>query len=1092
MTKSNTLWKRVGGIAVAVVMASTALAFVTGASATASADEELDTNTLYQEGVELDTELEEEGAVLFQNDNNALPLVDDGITVDLYGYMSYNIIHGGGGSGKGKWDSNCLQEKEAFELAGLDVNDELWNWHGSSSGANLVQESWIADNGGELVNANTYNLPEVTADTYRGYTGEKNDVAVVTFGRQGHEGAELPMHMDDYYIDSNLSIRGDYTRTYLDPTETELELLEYLDTQYETIIILINSSNVMAIDEYLEYSDACLWIGGPGEAGLIGVAHVLLGEDGTGQQISPGGRTADTWMSDFYSNVVFYNNGGGTQYENITAEGRGKDYNQYEEGIFMGYRWYETAYADQLVVTGTPTYNEDGSIAEQPTTYDFYNDYDEIVTMPFGGGLSYTTFDWEVVESDIPLEVHGTNSITVRVTNTGDWAGKDVVQIYMNAPYYEGGIDKAEVVLVGFAKTDRLKPGESGTVTITFDTDDLASYDYLGYKASLAGEDNRGNPRWGGFVLEAGDYEFRVQSDAHTQKTSAVEVTLGEDYIYAEDGTYEGAVGARDSDQEAAYNKVNDVNATDGSGMIYMQRYSMEDDWDTICNKGKSTVPGTDKSLGCREDELTTKASLGEGQATAINLGQQETATITYEVPYQDGDSQTITLNYSYQAATEFVGNDNNYYGLSNDDDYYKEAVANVGQSTTSYTPDTRWTRSDSGVISETDAITTSTDPDDSYGWDEVPADDSRWDDWVDQGAWSDYAQLQGTGYLNAYASMGLERGSASDGPGEAGTGGKENNTWWCSEVVMASTWNPELVERVGVAYGKQCLNTGITSCFGPAMDTHRSPFGGRNFEYYSEDGFLSGMMCLAETAGIQSVGVGTFNKHFMLNDLDGGRSGQIDYCNEQAIREIYIRAWEYSMKSEDANMSGMMASLNRIGITWANSGVYIGIVRDEYGWNGLIISDGMDGVNYSGEVKAAFSGIACLLWQYSTADDSQAEQNDGYIFTNANASASSINDYFGAYQLREIAKTRLWYDTHKQTSEDPIFTMDYWTAEVSYNYEMMDVSDLTAVDYTDTEGEGETESGCGSAVSGLTGLAIAVPAIAAVIYVSRRRRSSK
>ena len=1085
MTKTKSFWKRAGCLAVAAAVGF-GIPFVASSVSTTASAEEYDTNTLYEEGVELSTELEEEGAVLFQNENSSLPLEED-ITVDLYGYLSYNIIHGGGGSGKGKWDSNCLQEKEAFELGGLDVNDELWDWHGSASGANLTQESWVADNGGELVNGNTYNLPEVTADMYRTYTGEKNDVAIVTFGRQGHEGAELPMHMDENYIDCNLSILGDYTRTYLEPTSVELELLEYLDSQYEKVILLLNTSNVMLIDEYLEYTDACLWIGGPGEAGLIGVAHVLRGKDGTGLEISPSGRTADTWMSDFYSYVVFYNNGGGTRYGNQTSGSYA--YNQYEESIFVGYKWYETAYAEQLVLTGTPVYADDeGTIAEEAKTYDFYNDYDEIVTMPFGGGLSYTSFDWEVVSYDVPLEAHGTNSITVRVTNTGNYAGKDVVQIYMNAPYYEGGIDKAEVSLVGFAKTDRLRPGESGTVTITFETDDLASYDYLGYKASERGEDHRGNDKWGGFVLEEGDYEFRIQSDSHTQKTEPVAVTLEQDYIYAEDGTLENAVGIRASDETEAYNKLNDVNATDGSGMIYMQRSTMAEDWDTICNKNN---PNALTSAGCREDELATQASLGSGQASAINLGQQQTTTVTYDVPYQD-TTKEVTYNYSYQAATEFVGNTNNYWGLSNNDQTYIDAVANVGQSTTNYSTSTRWVRD--GAIDENDALVTdgNTNEEETYGWDEVPADDPRWDDWVDQGTWAEYAQLQGTQYLSAYESMGLSGGRASDGPGEAGTGGYDNNTWWCSEVVMASTWNPELVERVGEAYGKQCIASGITSCFGPAMDTHRSPFGGRNFEYYSEDGFLSGMMCLAETAGIQRQGVGTFNKHFMLNDLDGGRSGQIDYCNEQAIREIYIRAWEYAMKSEEAPMSGMMASLNRIGITWANSGLYIGIVREEYGWNGLIISDGMDGVAYSGEVKAAYSGIACLLWQNTVAMDSEAEQNDGYIFTNCVAETGSIADYFGAYQLREVAKSRLWYDTHILSSEEPIFSLaDYWVSEISYNYEMMDVSDLTAVDYDAAGTEEETDSGCGSVVAGVAGIAIAIPVIAGIVIFARRRQKN-
>ena len=258
----------------------------------------------------------------------------------------------------------------------------------------------------------------------------------------------------------------------------------------------------------------------------------------------------------------------------------------------------------------------------------------------------------------------------------------------------------------------------------------------------------------------------------------------------------------------------------------------------------------------------------------------------------------------------------------------------------------------------------------------------------------------------------------------------------------MASTWNLELIERVGILYGKQCVRTGITSCYGPAMDTHRSPFGGRNFEYYSEDGLLSGLMCIAETAGIQSEGVGTFNKHFMLNDLDGGRSGQIDWCNEQALREIYIRAWEYSIKHEDAPMSGMMASLNRIGLSWGHSGVYTGILREEFGFKGLLISDGMDVESATGAVKAAFVQIACLLWSKPVTAETSVSQ-DGYVFEGNVVSHDTIADYYAVYQLRQTWKNRLWYDTHILCDGD-IFDMSYWEPLVTKNYETMDVANLT------------------------------------------------
>ena len=1071
MMKGKKILRRSLVALIALLLGVTVVAGMTASVRfTAKAEEPTYTQQeLYQEGYKLSVELEEDGSVLFQNEGNALPLGTD-VQADLYGYMSYNIIHGGGGSGEGRWDSDCLQETAAFELAGLDVNDELWAWHGGANGGpGIKQESWVTDSGGDRVNQRTQDIPEVSVDDYRdaldkGIAKPESNVAVVTFGRQGFEGSEMPMSMADNYIDYDSTRRGSADRTYLDPMETELELLDFLknEAKYDKIIVLINSANVMTLGEYMEYSDALLWIGHPGEAGLVGVAEVLMGQDTTGKQISPGGRTADTWMTDFYSSPVMYNNGGGCTYANLTTGGMGggAQYNQYEEGIFMGYRWYETAYADKLVLEGT-----DGK------TFDYYNDYDDIVAMPFGGGLSYTEFEWEVVSSNIDLTAGGHNSITVKVSNTGDYAGKDTVQIYVNAPYNEGGIDKAEVSLVGFAKTERLRPGESGTVTIEFETDDFASYDYRGIKNDVDGTDHVGNEKWGGWVLEAGEYEFRVQCNSHDQKTEPVKATLDADIIYNEETGI-----MRAGDETYAYNKINDVNAGDGSGMIWMSRNTIKEDWASITNNGTG-----------RQDQLAEKASLGDAQSRAVNTAQKAKTTVTLNAPYKNG-TKAITMTYGYQASTEPVGADTvNYWGKTHNDQTYIAAVANVGKSTTGYTADTRFERN--GDISATDKVTTSTDPANSYGWDEVPYEDERWNDWVDQASWTEIVNFQGTQWNGAFESLGIDAISALDGPGEAGTGNKEGNTWWPCEVVMASTWNPELVERVGEAYGKQCVRTGITSCYGPAMNTHRSPFGGRNFEYYSEDGFLAGMMCLAETTGIQRQGVGTFNKHFMLNDLDGGRSGQIAFCNEQALREIYIRAWEFSMKSEVAPLSGMMASLNRIGLSWGNRGVYVGIIREEFGWHGLAITDGMDNVQYSGAVKAAFSGIACLLWRSTVIGDEA--NNDGSIFTGNNVNGG-IADYYGAYMPRETMKQRLYYDTHIIAPEDRLFTMDYWQSINSVNYEEMPVSNLTAATQPET-GEDPDEGGCGgTSVAGFAMIAAILAAALGTGFALRRAAKKK
>lgn len=977
----------------------------------------------FEEGYEIDIEMMEEGAVLLKNADNTLPLDKSKTGLDLFGYASFNPLYGGGGSGDGGWDEYCYPTGDAFQISGFTVNTELESWYSDDMGA--VREEWSDNAGSGKVSKERYNVPEFTVDQYK--TSEDvqntNNVAVVTFARNGAEGAELPLNMSKYYIDYDFTEYGSADKTYLDPTATELELLEYLNGRYDTIVVLIESSNVMNLSfiEDEKYGvDACLWIGGPGESGLIGVGNLLAGE------ANPSGHLPDTYAYDFGSMPAFYN-GGLTYYSNeYIGPGRQSinvdsgtinhdawGYYQYEEGIYVGYRWYETAYAEGIKVEAKPYAGVDNFDSVTATTYDF-SDYDSIVQFPFGYGGSYTTFEWKVTDSSIDLTAGGENTISVEVTNTGDVAGKDVVQVYMHAPYNDGGIEKAEVVLVGFAKTPEIAAKDSAEVEITFSTDDIASYDYEGWKIE-----------GGGYVLEAGEYEFRIRSDSHNDMTEPVKATLGEDILYTGE-TH------RDSDEKAASNMMDDVSAGDGN-MIYLNRSDLVEGWNSIVKDGRE-----DRNIA--EGDVAAADWVIDAIETSYIDGRNWTAndSTTVKVPVRVKGG-TVEREYTYYFAGANVAGymETSPEGLSVNDEKYVSLTENIGKgdkgwkitdrflldggerTQTVYTTEAYLEACGISSVEEggTGDVPTEDEwlEENTYGWEDIAYEDEMWTDLLDQVTLEELITAHGRNSgQGAIDSVGKTASSYSDGPGEAGNGNREKNTWFCSEVVMAATWNVELIERVGVAYGHDCVNYGITSTYAPAMDTHRTPFGGRNFEYYSEDGLLAGKIGAAEVRGIQSVGVGVFCKHFLLNDLDGNRTGAMTWCNEQALREIYSKPYELCAKEGDA--SGIMASLNRIGVSWAHSGIYLELIRNEWGWHGVTVTDG---IGWGGD-KYTTGSVACMSGGITTLGTSPVTQ---YSDRDGDASQNA----FGRYMLYENCHRLLYQWVHVGSSEINVAQNNAW-----------------------------------------------------------------
>lgn len=934
-----------------------------GMSGSSSSDSAMSDADCMEEGRDVDTEIESEGAVLLRNENNTLPL-EKGSKVTILGAMSYNYICGGTGSAGGKYDEYTYTMKEAFdgsktEGSGvstekyLDVNEKAWNWleeavggsrnadskyegHTGTGELSTIAGSDYVENKDAYGNGDWGGYSRVCEFDESVYEDNKdsfmqdgyNDVAIVTFGRSGAEGASPVMDYDGDGVASTGT-------TYLQLSEDELGLLDFCNKNYDKTIVLINSSTPIELGEIEqeEYGvDACLWIGHPGEAGLVGVAQVLTGD------VNPSGHLVDTYAYDMSTMPSFYNNDDNkyTNVENIKTgfdQSNNFGYYQYEEGIYVGYRFYETADAEGY-------FDSDAF-----TTHEWKNGtakgYDEVVQYPFGYGLSYTTFDEEVTASNIDLTAHSSNSITVKVTNTGDVAGKQVVQLYQEAPYGTDetcgisgvGLQKSAKALIGFQKTGIIEPGESEEVTITFDTDDLASFDSYGH---------------GCYVLEKGDYKFHIGLDAHEDVCDPVEASLSESIIYDEDNA-----GARSSDEEVAKVAMSDVDAGDGNMLDgYLSRSDFTGGMETIMQHESS----------CKEEALSD--ALVDVLATPA-LGTTE---YTYET-YENGQKvQKTTTKYVGGADYEAYATDENVDGKDQNDDSYLYDDENT-EHKIDYGKVYYVVVDDNGdPVVDDDGNYQVTEDETSKRLDvnceflkDVDYSNEIWAYLLDETTLDEQINVQGNlGWSTpAVESVNKTREDVVDGPGESGNGNSSygTNTWFTSAVVNASTWNPYLLNKLGIAYAHQSIKNNLAGAYAPAMNTHRTPFGGRNFEYYSEDGFIGGKMGAAEVAGLQSEGIYVYIKHMAMNDNDTNRDGNITWFSEQAAREIMLKDYEicvketYVVDDDEAGTGhfetgqgtlGIMASLNRDGISMFHPGMYRTILRNEWGFNGLVVTDGV------------------------------------------------------------------------------------------------------------------------------------------------------
>lgn len=784
-----------------------------------------------------------EGFVLLRNENAALPLAESP-RVTLFGVNSRDILYGGGGSGA--VDTSTVPTlKSALENSGFVVNPTMWDFYTTGPAKDIHMD--VADMAGTGRYVIHEAHPNLFTSAQTGTFADYGDAAIVTIARSGSESADVPTLYDDSYARS-MDIEGflgafhsdpvdspeDIGRHYLELTYTEEELLRYVSGQFDTVIVLINSGNPMELS-FLEQDefgvDACLWIGNPGQDGLYALGELLVGV------ANPSGRVVDTYAYDPL-NAPAVANFGAHNMDN--ADGAiHTAYVVYQEGIYVGYKYYETRYEDAVLGQGNAgvwTYADE-------------------VQFPFGYGLSYTTFTKELVDSK---QSGDTFTFQVKVTNTGDQEGKDVVQLYAQSPYTDydkaNGVEKSAVQLVGFAKTATLKPGGSETVTITVAEEELKSYD-----ASA-------NNGAGTFILETGDYYFTAADNAH----------------------------------EA----VNNILAAKGaSGM-----------------DGPANADNVKSFTLSASDKYAVSAVTG---APITNL-------------FADADMRTYDKDFTYLTRNDWTGTFPQTYQLA----ATPEMVAALAIPTGIDDPN-----AEMPVTGQSNGLTLAMMRD-------IPADDPTWDDLLDQ---LTPAEMYNLVRVGGYQTQTVNSVSAPatvcvDGPayvGNAGTTGvtrPEATYAWCSEIVLASTWNLDMLENMGRLIGEDCLAQGdlnFAGWYAPAMNIHRTAFSGRNFEYYSEDGFLSAQMGAATVRGATERGVICFVKHFALNDQETNRSGISTFANEQSIREIYLKAFETSITQENGTL-GLMASMNRVGLTWSGNhkGLMTGLLRDEWGYDGIVITD--------------------------------------------------------------------------------------------------------------------------------------------------------
>lgn len=787
-------------------------------------------DTTVSKANELAKEVQSEAITMLKNDDSNLPLSNK--KVNVFGWGSTNPVYGGTGSGSMSKQYKTVSLLDGMKQAGLKTNTEL----------SKLYTDYRKDRPEVGMFAQDWTLPEVPAKQYSDKlvsdAKDFSDEAVVVLTRVGGEGADLPTDMKAKGITykNNSKDYDDFQKgeSFLQLSKTERDMIDLVTSNFKKVTLVYNGANTFQFDFLNDYPQiqSVVWCPPAGQTGFSALGEVLAGET------NPSGKTSDTFLKDLTKSVS-YNNFGKFEYTNMADKAAkykgftGDDvtaipgFVNYSEGIYVGYKFYETASDEGLI------------------------NYDDTVAFPFGYGLSYTSFDQKL---DSVKYKGGKVTVTATVTNTGDKAGKDVVEVYYNPPYTDGGIEKASKNLAGFEKTKELQPGESQKVTVKFDDDDMASYDYKGAKA---------------YMLEKGDYDISIQSDSHhviDHKAITVKDTV----------TYDSDSNTHNGDKTVATNQFDDV----AGDVTYLSRA------DHFANYKEATAAPTNFKMSDKAKETFYNNS-------------------NYDPKKFDKDSDKMPT----------TGAKN---GLKLSDMYGKDY------------------------------------------------DDADWDKLLDQLTFDDMDNLIANGGYGTQAVKSVGKIQLTDADGPASL----NNNFtgvgsigFPASTAFACTWNKDLAKQFGEMIGDMAHDMHVAGWYAPAMNIHRNAFSGRTFEYFSEDSLLSGVMASSEISGAKSKGVYSFMKHFALNDQETKRTEMLcTWTNEQAMREIYLKPFEMSVKEGGAQ--AVMSSFNYIGNTYAgaDSALLQTVLRGEWGFKGFVLTDYFGGYGYQNADQEVRAGNDSML----------------------------------------------------------------------------------------------------------------------------------
>lgn len=795
-----------------------------------------DKQALFDNSMDVCERVDEEGSVLLWNKNNALPLAQ-GARVSNFGVGNLWWKYHGGGSGFVDIGSEP-QIKDALESRGFAVNNSMLTLTKTLRAGYGVNSEAAKEIPWEKLNSSALGNVEKVVGNY-------NDAAIFTIQRYASEGRDMTAWESDAVDGSLISF-----------TKAECSVIEGLQQlkqsgKIKKIILLINAANALSLNYIKDYDiDACLWVGYGGSASLNAVADLLAGN------ANPSGHLTDTWVYDAksapanqnYGKYEFAQKDGLPASSSGTGSTSNDSYVVYQEGIYVGYRYYETRYED-LVIGGRSADCSAGVVAGSGKW-----SYNGEVAYPFGYGSSYTTFGY----SGYSVKKSGSNyQVTMTVKNTGTVAGKEVMQVYLQKPYTEydvqNGIEKSAVELVGFEKTKLLAPGESQSLTVTVPEYEFKSYDANNKKT---------------YILEKGDYYLSAGKNAHDALNN---ILAAKGYTTADGMDYDG-----------------------NKDFAYKTNYS-RDDFETY-----SVSPFTNERITNRFDNADINKYEGtEGQEiTYLSRNNWEN---TYPSPVAlTCNSQKMISDMQYEQTVE-----------NNPEDempVYNTVTSEYGQIS---------------LIQLRD----------------LPYDSPLWDDLLNQMTYEEQAEFVKR-TAAAATSVSAPGAGATDGPCGTKDGGQKEHTAFPCNPITASTFNKELVEELGRAFGMEILNLWGTGLFGLGANIHRSAFCGRAWEYFSEDSFLTGVMDSVESKGLRSMGAILYTKHFALNDQETNRHGVTTWANEQAIREIYLKAFETGIT--EGNNNGLMTGFNRIGCTWTglHKGLLTDVLRTEWGFTGVTLTD--------------------------------------------------------------------------------------------------------------------------------------------------------